>query len=175
MKIISKRSEILDCQQKLREILKYNLPNKGLPKRIKRQNPEVADRAIHNNYLWFASKYESHEGHHWNAFGLMTYYSEEEGYIIIAEINSPKRGIFSDGPSGVFAENNNGKRHILHRGRFYRIGKEKSLQHFRNKNYDICELDDDQEAILVSSLDNSLVKNITKFVEDVLDFKENHA
>ncbi len=187
MEIISERSEIKDCQTVLTDSLEKNLTEhlphlSGLPKKIKGQSREVADSAIHNGRLWFAFK-DKHKHRYWNAFGLTTSYSKKEGYIIIAEINSPREGISDSpvGPFGVFAKDKDKKRYILHRGKFREyhqdISEDKSLHWWRN-NYDsseLSELSDNQEAILISSLEDgsSLVKNITSFIKKVRDLK-NH-
>ncbi len=178
MKIISKISKIEDYQRTFQAIISDNLPTQGLPKKIKRQSQEVADNAIHNDYLWAAFKEESHEGNYWNAFGLMTSCSKGH-YNIIAQINFQRNE--TSLPNGVFAEDKDKKLYILHLGEFTTKGRQhiNILEWWKAKNYDIRELNNGQKAlqetiILVSPLDSSLVKNITLFVERVRDFKENH-
>jgi len=175
MKIISERSEIEDCQKILIDNLIKNL-TKPLGRTIK-----ISNNTIHNDYLWFAYENNVYENHYWNSFGLIKSHSKED-YNIIAEINSPKEGISRppSGSSGVFAEDKDEKRYILHRGNFKKGHQHINiLQWWRENNYDICELDDGQEAILISSLEledgSSLVDNITLFVERVHDFKENQV
>lgn len=175
MKVISDRSEIERCQEILINNLRKKL-TKPFDGKIKGQSKKDIKIAIHNDYLWFAFKEESDEGNPWNAFGLITSYSSGKIYNIIAEINSPKEGI-NPNTGGVFAEDEYGELYILHRGNFQKVSKKEFLNWWRDNNYKISELYDGQEneVIFVSLLeDDSLVGNITSFVEKVHDFKENY-
>ena len=117
--------------------------------------------------LWFAS--QSQDTKHFNGFGTDMPVAGKK-VSLAAEINFPVQGI-SRAISGVFAQDENGRIAVLHRGKI-RGGKAIFFQHYQGERVDADDGGKPDTFALIGWLDDpAFARRMNDFVREILRIK----
>jgi len=117
--------------------------------------------------LWFAG--QSQDTKHFNGFGTDAPVAGKK-VSLAAEINFPVQGI-SRAISGVFAQDENGRIAVLHRGKI-RGGKALFFAHYNGATVTVQDGDKEDSCALIGAVDDpEIAAHIARFVAAVVRIK----
>lgn len=117
--------------------------------------------------LWYV--YQAQGNKHFNGFGTGAPQAGKR-MSLAAEINFPTEGL-SRAMSGVFAEDGNGRIHVLHRGKI-RGGKALFFQHYQGRQVEADDGGKPDTFALIGELDDgAFAQQMRDFVQEILRIK----
>ena len=116
--------------------------------------------------LWYS--FQAEEKKFWNGLGIGKPI-ENKKVALASEINFPIDGI-NRSISGCFAEDENGKIFVLHRGKI-RGGKAIFFEHFSGQTVEAQDGNKSDTFALIGELNDHLAQNLAAFVREVLRIK----
>jgi len=176
LSVVTAKAEIKKCQNRFVKNIKNHLKNKK--KMVVGFHGGSLENDIYfNKELWFSGQTITDVGvpRYWNAFGLQI--NQNTAQSIVVEINPQIEGK-NKSVAGLFGrDDKTGEYFLLHRGKVgggrKGIGKSAFRDWHRGDWLEVeCE-DSSEEAILLGNIESpQLIKNITKFTQEVDKFKK---
>ena len=165
--VISNAADISNAQQTLVHQLQSALPQRIACTVGGAGGGFETDVAYDTLGLWFAG--QSQDTKHFNGFGTDTPVAGKK-VSLAAEINFPVQGI-SRAISGVFAQDENGRIAVLHRGKI-RGGKAIFFQHYQGERVEADDGGKPDTFALIGWLDDpAFARRMNDFVREILRIK----